>query len=51
MLLYSLSHYIIYKVFEEMKISMFQAIAFNVVFFTCIIHIKPILQKLTLSKL
>ena len=30
---------------------MFQAIAFDVVFFNCIIHIKPILQKLTLSKL
>ena len=41
----------IYKVFKEIKISMFEAIAFDVVFFHCIIHIKPILQKLTLPKL
>ena len=41
----------IYKVFKEIKIYMFYAIAFDVVFCNCIIHIKPILQKLTLYKL
>ena len=30
---------------------MYKAIAFGVVFLNCIIHIKPILQKLTLHKL
>ena len=40
----SLSLYIFYiKVFKEIKVSMFEAIALDVVFFNCIIHKKPIL--------
>ena len=36
--------YIFYiKVFKEIKVSMFEAIALDVVFFNCIIHKKPIL--------
>ena len=40
----SLYIYIFYiKVFKEIKVSMFEAIALDVVFFNCIIHKKPIL--------
>ena len=34
-----------------MKISTFQATTSNVVFFNCVIYIKPVLQKQTLHKL
>ena len=43
--------YIYIYVFKEIKISIFEAIAFDVVFFNCIIHVKPILQNLTTYKL
>ena len=43
--------YIYTYIFKEIKKSTCEAISFDVIFFNCIIYIKPELQKITLYKL